>query len=151
MIVVEVSCLFILSVLFLATGADGAPLANGFRRRKNCTLAAFAFHTLCGELFATMAFSFLNCIILAVYSIFIFSRTIVLAKQHGNGVWKLPVAEAPFFLSPDEPDVDNPAAQMKTAPSSAPATVNAAGYAGGGGETGPASNSVGGTGGTVPV
>ncbi|KAJ7638458.1 hypothetical protein FB45DRAFT_1023250 [Roridomyces roridus] len=132
MIMVEVSWLFILSVLFLATGADGAQAASD-TFTFSCGDYIPTVAAACRETSAIQAFSFLNWIILMAYSVFIFASpsSLQIARGLASGSRLLPRRRS---LAPAETS----AVQMEATPTTIPASTST-GYPVGAGGTGPTS------------
>ncbi|KAJ7179507.1 hypothetical protein C8R46DRAFT_642643 [Mycena filopes] len=147
MIVVELSWLFIVWVLWLATAADAAQEGQIFI--SNCgDYLDGTVKTACQEAQAVQAFSFLNWIILMIYTIFILVLAITAASRKHTGVWKSSVADAPFFTPGNESSIPPVTSQPESAPAGSlghgPHSVSTGGYEAqhittGAGGTGPAS------------
>ncbi|KAJ7024663.1 hypothetical protein C8F04DRAFT_1131010 [Mycena alexandri] len=98
MIIVEISWLFFLSLLWLATGADAADFNSvGFwfacgRPELQGSVDIGACH----EISAIEAFAFLNWIILLAYIGTLLVMSLAAASRKHTGVWTSSVANAPF-------------------------------------------------------
>jgi len=95
MVVVELSWLFVLWVLWLATGADVAQQTSNFF--SSCDSIFPIFNQVCHEVQATEAFSFLIWILLMVYSIAILVISII-ASTRGNSPWTSSVKRGNFLV-----------------------------------------------------
>ncbi|KAJ7047760.1 hypothetical protein C8F04DRAFT_21117 [Mycena alexandri] len=131
MIVVELSWLSIVWVLWLATAADGAQEGQIFISNCGDYLDGIV-KTACQEAQAVQAFSFLNWIILMIYTIFILVLTITAVTRKHTGVWRSSVADAPFFTPGTEPTIPPVTSQPASAPAGslghAPHSVGTGGY-----------------------
>lgn len=98
MIVVELVWLFIVWVLWLTTAALTAQA--GQEIPSNCNFVVAFFTTGCHELQAIEAFSFLNWILLMIYSIVVLVMAII-GSTRGHKTWTNSVKHA-IFLGPAE-------------------------------------------------
>ncbi|KAJ7162610.1 hypothetical protein C8R43DRAFT_947114 [Mycena crocata] len=115
MIAVELSWLSILWVLWLATAADGAQ-AGQLTFISGCGYIDSVVDSACRESAGIQAFSFLNWLILMVYTILILVLTIIASTRKHTGVWKSSVAEAPFFTPGAAPAIPPVTSQPSSAP-----------------------------------
>ncbi|KAJ7477134.1 hypothetical protein B0H11DRAFT_2029855 [Mycena galericulata] len=127
MIVVELSWLSILWILWLATAADGAQ-AGQDTFISGCGYVDTIIDGACRETAAIQAFSFLNWLILMVYTILILVLAIIASTRKHTGVWKSSVAEAPFFTPGAAPAIPPVTSQPASAPAGSYGSPAAGGY-----------------------
>ncbi|KIM83956.1 hypothetical protein PILCRDRAFT_818986 [Piloderma croceum F 1598] len=94
MVVVELSWLFVLWVLWLATGADAAQVSSNFF--SSCDFVFSLSNQICHEVQAIVGFSFLIWLLLMVYSIVILVMAII-ASTRGNSPWTSTVKRGNFL------------------------------------------------------
>jgi len=113
MIVVELPWLLVNWVLWLATGALTAQFDQLLNN--NCNLVSGVLATSCHEVQGIEGFSFLNWLLLMVYSIVVLVMAII-GSTHGHTTWTSSVKHA-NFLGPSEgggvPVVGQPAAPLQ--------------------------------------
>ncbi|KAG1850595.1 hypothetical protein DFJ58DRAFT_661969 [Suillus subalutaceus] len=95
MIVFELSWLFILAILWVATAGETVAASNYYYPR-GCVDSDPTFNTYCIEMQVMEAFAFLNFFIFLGYTcvLLVFS---IIGSSHGNSVWTRSVKEATFF------------------------------------------------------
>ncbi|KAJ7753538.1 hypothetical protein B0H16DRAFT_1544455 [Mycena metata] len=98
MIIVEICWLFLLSILWLATGADAADYESvGFWFAcGNPEEQGSVDRAACSQISAIAAFAFLNWIILMGYIGTLLVLSLAAASRKHTGVWTSSVADAPF-------------------------------------------------------
>ncbi|KAF7350561.1 hypothetical protein MSAN_01615800 [Mycena sanguinolenta] len=115
MIIVEILWLAILSIMWLATGADTASNTVGCNtaQDKEATAIEHEFGVptsetpdgICSELSALEAFAFLNWIILMGYIGMLLVMSLMAASRKHTNVWTSSVANAPFSEPAENPSV----------------------------------------------
>jgi len=97
MIVVELVWLFILWVLWVATGGEAAYTFN-FYFPDGCIYANIypTINAYCNEVQAVEAFAFLNFLIFLIYTVLLLVFSII-ASSRGQNVWMSSVKESTFF------------------------------------------------------
>ncbi|KAJ7067922.1 hypothetical protein C8F01DRAFT_1246479 [Mycena amicta] len=103
-IAVELSWLFILWVLWLATAADATNSASLTFISDCGNYISSKIEGACRETAGVQAFAFLNWLILMAYTIFILVLTVIAQTRKHSGVWLTSVSEAPFFTR-NEPEI----------------------------------------------
>jgi len=91
MVVVELSWLFVIWVMWIATGADAAN-ANSLTFNGNCNLYRGNYATACNEIQAIEAIGFINWLILLGYSVVVLVFAIKAASD-GRPAWTVSVRE----------------------------------------------------------
>lgn len=101
MIVFELSWLFTLAILWVATAGDAISTSNYYYPR-GCVDTNPTVNAYCMELQAVEAFAFLNFFILLGYTcvLLVFS---IIGSSRGNDVWTRSVKEATFFVEKSWP------------------------------------------------